>query len=150
MRTTVYSRLFDRLADLIPTLRTAKAGAVFCAPPRNANDMAVYCHVAEVDGDMRLIELADDNITGGTVMPAPWLKLRVDMANKLAEVLEMEDTFGYQVIYTGGESGESAPTANQYVRCELAASHGEFRAVLSTRRRVGGRLIDQPRKDERS
>ena len=53
---------------------------------------------------MRLIELADDNQKKGTVMPAPWLKLRVDMANKLAEVLEMEDTFGYQVIYTGGSA----------------------------------------------
>ena len=53
---------------------------------------------------MRLIELADDNQKKGTVMHAPWLKLRVDMANKLAEVLEMEDTFGDQVIYTGGSA----------------------------------------------
>ena len=53
---------------------------------------------------MRLIELADDNQKKGTVMPASWLKLRVDMANKLTEVLEMEATFGYQVIYTGGSA----------------------------------------------
>lgn len=53
---------------------------------------------------MRLIELADDDNKKGTVMPAPWLNLRVDMVNKLAEVLEMEDTFGYQVIYTGGNA----------------------------------------------
>lgn len=104
MRTTVYARLFDRLADLIPSLQSAHAGAVFCAPPRIPDDMAVYCHIAAVEGDMRLIELADDNQKKGTVMPAPWLKLRVDMANKLAEVLEMEDTFGYQVIYTGGSA----------------------------------------------
>lgn len=31
MRTTVYARLFDRLADLIPSLQSARAGAVFCA-----------------------------------------------------------------------------------------------------------------------
>ncbi|QOT82351.1 MULTISPECIES: hypothetical protein [Burkholderiales] len=104
MRTTVYARLFDRLADLIPSLQSAHAGAVFCAPPRIPDDMAVYCHIAAVEGDMRLIELADDNQKKGAVMPAPWLKLRVDMANKLAEVLEMEDTFGYQVIYTGGSA----------------------------------------------
>lgn len=102
MRTTVYARLFDRLADLIPNLQTAPAGAVLCAPPRIPGDMAVYCHIAAVEGDMRLIELADDNNRKGAVMPAPWLKLRVDVANRLAEVLEMEDAFGYQVIYTGG------------------------------------------------
>lgn len=104
MCTTVYARLFERLADLIPNLQTAAAGAVFCAPPRIVGDMAVYCHIAEVEGDMRLIELADDNKKGITVVPAPWLKLRVDMANRLAEVLEMEDTFGYQVIYIGVNS----------------------------------------------
>ena len=59
MRTTVYARLFDRLADLIPSLQSARAGAVFCAPPRIPDDMAVYCHIAAVEGDMRLIELAE-------------------------------------------------------------------------------------------
>ncbi len=71
MRTTVYARLFDRLADLIPSLQSARAGAVFCAPPRIPDDMAVYCHIAAAEGDMRLIELADDNQKKGTVMPAP-------------------------------------------------------------------------------
>lgn len=46
MRTTVYARLFDRLADLIPSLQSARAGAVFCAPPRIPDDMAVYCHLS--------------------------------------------------------------------------------------------------------
>jgi uncharacterized protein YqiB (DUF1249 family) len=104
MRTTVYDRLFDRLADLIPSLQSAHAGAVFCAPSRVPDDMAVYCHVAAAEGDMRLVELADDNQKRGAVMPVPWLKLRVDMANKLAEVLEMEDAFGYQVVYMGGNA----------------------------------------------
>lgn len=100
MRTTVYARLFDRLADLIPSLQSTHAGAVFCAPPRIPDDMAVYCHIAAAEGDMRMIELVDDNQKKGAAMPASWLKLRVDMANKLAEVLEMEDIFGYQMIYT--------------------------------------------------
>lgn len=104
MRNTVYARLFDRLADLIPSLGAARAGAVFCAAPRIEGDMAVFCHIAEVDGDMRLVELADDHKRGGTVMPAPWLKLRVDMAGRLAEVLEMEDVHGYEVVYTGGKT----------------------------------------------
>ena len=64
---------------------------------------------------MRLIELADDNIKSGTVMPAPWLKLRVDLASKLAEVLEMEDAFGYQVIYAGGKAvNPRRPQINLY------------------------------------
>ncbi|WP_459203470.1 hypothetical protein ACQVRV_00390 (plasmid) [Ralstonia pseudosolanacearum] len=98
---TVYARLFDRLADLIPSLQSAQVGAVFCAEPRVAGDMAVYCHVSQVQGDMRLIELADDRTKGDQVMPAPWLKLRVDLARRLAEVLEMEDVHGYEVIYVG-------------------------------------------------
>jgi len=103
MRTTVYARLFDRLADLIPNLQTMHAGMVLCAPPRIPGDMAVYCHIAAVEGDMRLVELADDNTRkGSTVMPTPWLKLRVDMANGLAEVLEMENAFGFQSVYAAG------------------------------------------------
>ena len=87
MRTTVYPSLFERLADLIPSLQSARAGAVFCAPPRIPDDMAVSCQIAVAEGDTRLIEPADDNQKKGTVMPAPWLKLCVDMAKKLAEVL---------------------------------------------------------------
>ncbi len=103
MRATVYARLFDRLTDLIPNVQTARAGTVFCALSRIPDDMAVYCHVSAVEGSMRLIELADDNGgRRGHPMPAPWLKLRVDVASGLAEVLEMEDSTGYQVIYIGG------------------------------------------------
>lgn len=101
MRATVYARLFERLTDLIPNMKNAQVGAVFYAPPRIAGDMAVYCHVAAVEGDMRLIELVDDNLKKGAVMQAPWLKLRVDVASNLAEVLEVEDAYGYQVVYTG-------------------------------------------------
>lgn len=102
MCNTVYSRLFDRLADLIPKLQTASA--VFYAPPRTKGDLSVYCHISEVDGNLRLIELADDCTEGEAVMPKPWLKLRVDMANRLAEVLELEDSTGYQVVYFGGKA----------------------------------------------
>lgn len=104
MRNTVYARLFDRLADLIPSLATAPTGAVFCAAPRVPDDMALYCHVAEAKGNMRLIELANDRTTGDSVLPAPWLKLRVDVSTCLAEVLEMEDAHGYQAIYGGSNA----------------------------------------------
>jgi uncharacterized protein YqiB (DUF1249 family) len=102
MRHTVYARLFERLADLIPGLQSARAGTVYFAPPSTLRDMAVYCHIAAVEGDMRLIELADDSEKKGAAMPAPWLSLRMDMSTKLAEVLEVEDSFGYQVIYAAG------------------------------------------------
>lgn len=100
MRVTVYDRLFDRLTDLVPMLADAPAGAVFCAPARVEGAAAVYCHVLEREGDMCLIELADDRADGAAVMPSPWIMLRVDLARRLAEVLEVEDAFGYQVIYT--------------------------------------------------
>lgn len=104
MRNTVYARLYDRLALLVPTLSTAPAGAVFCAPRRTEGRMPVYCHIADRDGDMRLVELADDRAQGGAFLPAPALRLRVDVAARLAEVLELEDTFGYQVIYVGARA----------------------------------------------
>ena len=116
MRNTVYARLFDRLADLIPSLHSAPAGAVFCAPPRIPDDMAVYCHIADADGDMRLIELADDNIKSGTVMPAPWLRLRVDLANKLAEVAAGGDAAAIKAQF--GELGKACKSCHDKFREE--------------------------------
>jgi hypothetical protein len=105
MQNTVFARLFGGLDTLIPNLQDARAGAVFYAPPRGKNEHAMFCSVSQVDGDMRLIELADDRVQrDGEIVPAPWLKLRVDMSNKIAEVLEMEYGNGYEAVYTGGKT----------------------------------------------
>lgn len=101
MRNTVYGRMFDRLADLIPSLHSTPVGAVFYAPPRLPDDMAVYCSVSAINGDKLLIELAEDRSKDGKVMPARWLKLRASVAEGIAEVLEIEDVHGYQVVYHG-------------------------------------------------
>ncbi|KVV25104.1 hypothetical protein WK78_03165 [Burkholderia cepacia] len=101
MRNTVYGRMFDRLAYLIPSFQTVRSGAVFYAAPRHADDMAVYCCVTALEGDGLMIELADDRTKDGKDIPAPWLKLRVSFAEHAAEVLELEDVHGYQVIYHG-------------------------------------------------
>ncbi len=112
MRTSVYARLYERLTDLIPELQSASTGLVLCATPRIPGDITVYCNIAAAEGQMRLIELADDTQNKVGVMPAPGLKLRVDLANKLAEVLEMEDVFGHQVIYSGGDVNPRRPQIN--------------------------------------
>lgn len=104
MRNTVYARLYDRLAELIPHLDTAQAGAAFCALSRSRDELTVFCHVLDADQGMLLVELAMDRNQGGAVLPAPWMKLRVDTASRLAEVLEVENAQGYQVIYTGGQA----------------------------------------------
>ena len=98
MPATIYEKLFSRLADLI-AFENAPEGSVFCATPRLVGDLAVYCHVSAAEGSMRIIEMADDNPKTGA-LPRPWLKIRVDVSNHIAEVLEVEDAFGYQIVYS--------------------------------------------------
>lgn len=99
MTSTIFSKLYRRLAELLP-IETAAEGFVFCAKPRHPEDLAVYCQVTSVNEHGMVIDLADDNAKCGA-MPRPWVRFRVDVAQQIAEVLELEDSFGYQVVYTG-------------------------------------------------
>ncbi len=103
-KNTVYTRLFSRLNALIPGFRNINAGAVFSAQPRIDGEMTVFCYVTEEEGNMFLIELAGDRAIQSPELTSPWLKLRVDMTRQLAEVLEMEDAFSYQVVYVGAQA----------------------------------------------
>lgn len=98
---TVYHRLFERLADLIPAIDTLATDAVFCATPRRQGDCATYCHALHVDGDMCLIEVADDHLNGTVLESSMRVEMRVDLQNKIAEVLSVETPYGYELIYTG-------------------------------------------------
>jgi hypothetical protein len=100
MRNTVYSRMFERLADLIPSAFTTGSAAVFYAPPRIKNDYSTICQVQKVEGGLFLVEMANDTLENGIETPAPWIKLRVDVQSRVAEVIEMQDPHGgYQVAY---------------------------------------------------
>lgn len=103
MRTTFYDRLYDRLTDLIPDVEKARAGTAFYAAPPKPDDMAVFCQILDVQGPLRLIQIAKDK-NNAAGQPVPWFTLRVDTANRLAEVLEMENEQGYSAAYARSQA----------------------------------------------
>jgi uncharacterized protein YqiB (DUF1249 family) len=106
-KNTVYTRMFERLNDLIPGFQSISAGAVFSAQPRIEGEVTIFCHVTEAEGNMLLIELSGDRTNKTPELISPWLKVRVDITKRLAEVLEMEDAFSYQVVYVGAQAVNS-------------------------------------------
>lgn len=112
---SVYSRLFGQLADLIPDLKHVAIGSSFCIPPRIDDDIAIYCEIVAVDGDLALIDLAYDRQRGVTAMIAHAIRLRVDFQTQQAEVLELEDTHSHQVVYSDGLAHPRREQINLFV-----------------------------------
>lgn len=104
MQTTVFGRLYEKVADLLPSIATAPVGTTFYATPQRKNDLAVCCHVVAVEGDMRVIELAQDSICGTDPVPSPAMTLRVDTAQHLAELMVVQDKERFEVVYAGGHT----------------------------------------------
>ena len=100
MTSTIYSRLYQRLDDLIPNLACATEGGTFYAPPRIKGDMAMYCTVAKVAMPVIELELAHDQVVNGEEQPAPWMVFRVDTLNETAELLAVQDQWRYEVVYS--------------------------------------------------
>lgn len=103
MTSTIFSRLYERLDDLIPNLTGATEGSIFHASPRIEGDMSMYCTVAKVAMPVIELELAHDEIVDGkeaTWKPAPWMVFRVDTLNRTAELLAVQDEWRYEVIYS--------------------------------------------------
>lgn len=111
MQGTVYKRLFERLADLIPHLTTPREGASFYAPPRVEGDIASYCTVSRVQGSIFELEIAQDTVVEGREQPAPWMVFRVDAAGGTAELLAVEDLWRYEVVYS--DDGAPNPRRSQ-------------------------------------
>lgn len=97
---TIYARIYERLTDLIPNLAAVKEGDTFFAASRNPDDMAVYCSVSKVDGEIIELEIANDLVVDGEDQPAPWMVFRVDMLAQAAELLVVQDEWRYEVIYS--------------------------------------------------
>ena len=60
MQGTLYKRLFDRPADLIPNLTQPTEGASFYAPSRVEGDLTSYCAVSNVRGSVCDVEIAQE------------------------------------------------------------------------------------------
>ena len=112
MQTTIAARLFDRLADLIPSFATSGEGAVYYAPPRLEGDIASYCTVSKACGNgVFVLELSHDIVVKGVDEPAPWMEIRVDLNSRQAELLTVQDEWRYEVVYS--ESGAPNPKRTQ-------------------------------------
>lgn len=133
MQGTLYKRLFDRLADLIPGLTQPTEGASFHAPPRIKGDLASYCAVSNVLGRVCEVGIAQDTLVNGQALPAPWMVFRVDSEAGVAELLALEDPWRYEVAY----AANSAPNPRRSQMNLLAVNNltamlnlvGAFRAV---------------------
>lgn len=103
MKSTIYSRLYQRLDDLIPNLTGLTEGGTFYASPRIEGDLSMYCTVAKVALPVIELELAHDEVVNGEEQPAPWMVFRVDTLNKTAELLAVQDEWRYEVIYSDAD-----------------------------------------------
>ena len=92
---TVSQRLYSHLILLIPQLESLVEGAAFYAPPRVPGDIALHCVISKVNGFIFEVEIAQDELKGGRVCPAPWLALRANAEQKTAELLVLQDQSNY-------------------------------------------------------
>ena len=97
---TVYHRIFDRLNELVPHLSKTAEGSAFYGSPKQANDMAIYLQITKVNGNYMELEVTHGQVVHGEDQPAPWMVFRVDFVNATAEILAVEDSFRYEIIYT--------------------------------------------------
>ena len=96
----LFDRLYQRLADLVPNLDNVTVGSTFFAPPRIAGDMSIYCSVSGAQDGVIELEMAHDQVVDGVEQPAPWMVFRVDTVNKQAELLAVQDSWRYEVVYS--------------------------------------------------
>lgn len=130
---TVFQRLYSNLILLIPQLESPMEGAAFYAHPRVAGDIALHCLVSKVNGLTFEVEIAQDELVGGQVCPAPWLALRADAERKTAELLVLQDQWRYEVVM----SDRSVPNPRRSLMTITAINHlahmldlgGAFRPV---------------------
>lgn len=102
MQGTVYHRLFNRLADLVPDLFHPIDGAAYYTPPRLEGDFALHCAVSKIHGSVFEVEIAQDETVQGGIQPAPWLAFRVKIDDKTAELLVMHDQWRYEAVMSEG------------------------------------------------
>lgn len=103
MQLSIHTRLFQRLKDVIPNLETVSVGADFYAPPRMDGDLAMYCSVSKVSGAIVEIELINGHGVNLHEESGPWMVFRIDRAAQTAELLVLQDTWRYEVLYSDAD-----------------------------------------------
>jgi hypothetical protein len=99
MSQSVYASLFRNLMTLIPGLADPPCGAHFCVPYPHLPDVLLSACIIAREGDMCLLVLTESQLDFDTLQPASVIRLRIDLASQLAEILEYEDLRGLLVVY---------------------------------------------------
>ena len=98
MQSTVYHRLFARLADLVPNLTNRTEGVVFYTPPRLKGEIALHCAVSKVAGKMFEAEIAHDETVGEKIEQTTWMVFRVNAEKQTAELPVMQSRWAYEAV----------------------------------------------------
>lgn len=98
MRGNVFERMYAAVTSLVPAVELPVEGASFYAPPKVAGDCASYCTVSNVSERGCDLEIAVDAVVDGSLVPAPWMAVRVDLVDRTAELLAIEDGGGYEQL----------------------------------------------------
>lgn len=133
MRGNVFQRMYAAVTSLVPAVELSVEGASFYAPPKAAGDCASYCIVSNVSERGCDLEIAVDAVVDGRMVPAPWMAVRVDLVERTAELLAIEDGAGYEQICTGERTPSARRTQLNAAAVNNLASMlmlgGEFQAL---------------------
>lgn len=111
---TVHSRIYKMLADLIPEMAHSHT---HYAAPRLASDLAALCTVDEAANGHLRIEIAQDQVRG-IERRSSWISFDVDTTQAVARVTDFCDGARYNLA-TGGR-GAAATQVNVYAANWLA------------------------------
>jgi len=95
MAPTLYSRIYCRLTDLIPSFAAISKGGAMYAAPRQKDDMALYCVITPIGATKAKIEIAHDQVMNGDGHSSPWLVFEADHENAMAELVAITDEHTY-------------------------------------------------------
>lgn len=95
MAPTLYSRIYSRLADLIPALRLINQTEAMYAPPKQKDDLSLFCVVTPLDAGKVRIEIVDDQDTADRCGSSPWMVFDVDHQSATAEMVAFQDAKSY-------------------------------------------------------
>ncbi len=96
---TVYSRLYERLNDLIPQIEATKYDSVLFATSRHKDDLSIFCEILVNPDKTLTVQIAHDKISDGNAHPAPWMEFKVSPTSLSAELLTIQDEWCDQILY---------------------------------------------------
>ena len=91
MAPTLYSRIYSRLSDLIPSFALIDQAEAMYAAPRQKDDMALFCVVTPTVTGKSRVEIAHDTVTSGEFYSGPWMIFDIDHLSATAELIGFTD-----------------------------------------------------------